>query len=1162
MDSVYNNTFVPLNAGQSWEGKSESISKFTVASVSCITDTSGTLHLYFSLNNNNFDFIKTYTLRPNEPFIINQKVEGKWFKAKVINNSGINQTYLRLTTTYKEDIRSDLDIRPLHSEKDTISIPALNECIVDGKLVVSVESVTVSGVTVDISGQTVNIDGQMVKSRLYDSNGYAFGSQLADGSRALTTYNLAGIRAKEGTTVKEVNAVTDANHGGTNLCVYDDVLNDKINNVNIAGEDLGAIKVFVSNTAAQKLNCAVNTITGFATETTADSILTQLEKNTYDSSGNIKVAGSVTVNTISGFATETTADSILTQLEKNTYDSSGNIKVAGSVTVNTISGFATETTADGILTQLEKNTYDSSGNLKIAGTVAVNTITGFATETTADSILTQLEKNTYDSSGNLKITGTVAVNTITGFATETTADGILTQLEKNTYDSSGNLKIAGTVTVNTISGFATETTADGILTQLEKNTYDSSGNLKIAGTVTVNTISGFATETTADSILTQLEKNTYDSSGNLKIAGSVTVNTISGFAVESGGNLADIKTNTGRIKSDTTYADAVQVAVKNTIDVSGNVNVNTISGFALENGGNLASIKTNTDKNNYDASGNLKVNLATGSITVSAVNIKDSSGNNIYADGSGNLKTNIQNSFLDVHNKVYHNSSWIDLVGASNGHLIVNSSTQDGAGTDITSTVVGSKTGLDVNIAGGSSTSLIKDSSGNGISAQVAGAAYAGYLNTYNPHLANATLDNSITTISKSLVQGSSPNVYLSNRCNSIGDQYVVLSTNGGGNTVAFDNTSNNNKVKIDPSNNTVSFASGQSVGITSSSNTVKIGDASNEVLTLSPTQHDATKIAADTNAHMVGYSRTDSGYNTATLVRPYTSNSTANSVRAVESYSYNVCLNNSSNLYLPVTSTTTDTTQSMDTFINNDSTINNYATTGLNMYQIYPKRKTYQLSGISSTGALNTMLSSFGTNTTFSAVSWGQTALKTFYASMGAGGTTKYLRFEYVDSNGDLQTTGTVGVGTGSGTTPLFVSVVGINRIYFASAAQSGANNQAFGTADGLYVSTTSGSTAPSYYGGFYYANWNSTYTCPNFKVAILKNFTFYASSGSDVYAFVCDSTGGRRMLLQVINASNFIYQVVDLQINPGETLFFGTGNSTTPLNKQVFAQIYQYDV
>jgi hypothetical protein len=251
-----------------------------------------------------------------------------------------------------------------------------------------------------------------------------------------------------------------------------------------------------------------------------------------------------------------------------------------------------------------------------------------------------------------------------------------------------------------------------------------------------------------------------------------------------------------------------------------------------------------------------------------------------------------------------------------------------------------------------------------------------------------------------------------------------------------------------------------------------------------------------------------------------------------------------------------------MDTFINNSSTINNYATTGLNMYQIYPKRKTYQLSGLSSTGAINTMLTNYGTNVTFSSVSWGLTALKTFYASMAAGSTTKYLRFEYVDSNGDLQTTGTIGVGTGSGTTPLLSSIVGINKVYFASAAQSGANNQSFGTADGLYVSTTSGATTPSYYGGFYYANWHSTYTCPNNKVAILKNFAFYASSGSEIFAFVCDSTGGRRMLLSIINASNFIYQIVDLQINPGETLFFGTGNNTTPLNKQVSAQIYQYDV
>jgi hypothetical protein len=1123
MDSVYNNTFVPLNAGQSWEGKSESISKFTVASVSCITDVSGILHLYFSLNNNNFDFIKTYTLKPNEPFIINQKVEGKWFKAKVINNSGINQTYLRLTTTYKEDIRSDLDIRPLHSEKDTISIPALNECIIDGKLVVSVESVTVSGVTVDISGQRIDIDGETVKSQIYDYNNYAITSQLVGSKRGLDVNNIGTVRAYEGTTIKEIGAFTDS-HNKVNLQTYDDALNDKINSSDTIGEDTGAIKVYVSNTANNRVKCDVSgqilNIGNFPTNTNV--------------SGSVTVSNFPATQNVSGSVNITNSSLAVTgSFYPSIQDVSGSVNVGNFPSTQNVSGNVNITNSSLPVTgTFYPSIQDVSGSVNVGNFPSTQNVSGSVNITNSSLPVTgTFYPSIQDVSGSVNVSNFPATQNVSGNVNITNSSLPVTgTFYPSIQDVSGSVNVGNFPSTQNVSGSVNITNS----------------SLAVTGTFypSIQDVSGSV--------------NVSNFPATQNVSGNVTVNTISGFALETGGNLATIATNSNKFKFGT--GDDLRCEVINSGTNNLNVAVsNQLTGFALE-AGNLASIKTNTDKNNYDASGNLKINLASGSISVSSVNIKDSSGNNIYADGSGNLKTNIQNSFLDVHNKVYHNGNWVNLVGASNGHLIVNSSTQDGNGTDITSTVVSGKTGLDVNIAGGSSTSLIKDSSGNSISAQVSGAAYAGYLNTYNPHLANATLDNSITTINKSLVQGSSPNIYLSNRCNSIGDQYVVLSTNGGGNTVQIDTT--NNKVKIDPSNNTVSFASGQSVGITSSSNTVKIGDASNEVLTLSPTQYDATKIAADTNAHMVGYSRTDSGYNTATLVRPYTSNSSANSVRAVDSYSYNVCLNNTSNLYLPITSTTTDTTQSMDTFINNSSTINNYATTGLNMYQIYPKRKTYQLSGISSTGALNTMLSNFGTNTTFSSVSWGQTALKTFYASMGAGGTTKYLRFEYVDSNGDLQTTGTVGVGTGSGTTPLLSSIVGINRIYFASAAQSGANNQAFGTSDNLYVSTTSGSITPSYYGGFYYANWNSTYTCPNFKVAILKNFSFYASSASDVYAFVCDSTGGRRMLAQVISGSNFIYQNAELQINPGETLFFGTGNNTTPLNKQVFAQIYQYDV
>jgi hypothetical protein len=132
----------------------------------------------------------------------------------------VNQTYLRLTTTYKDDVRSDLDIRPLNDTKDTISIPALEACIVDGQLVCSVENVTVSGVTVDVSGQTVDIEGQTVKSQIYDYNNYAITSQLVGSKRGLDVNNIGTVRAYEGAVIKEVGAFTDS-HNKDSVIKYD-----------------------------------------------------------------------------------------------------------------------------------------------------------------------------------------------------------------------------------------------------------------------------------------------------------------------------------------------------------------------------------------------------------------------------------------------------------------------------------------------------------------------------------------------------------------------------------------------------------------------------------------------------------------------------------------------------------------------------------------------------------------------------------------------------------------------------------------------------------------------------------------------------------------------------------------------------------------------------
>jgi len=356
----------------------------------------------------------------------------------------------------------------------------------------------------------------------------------------------------------------------------------------------------------------------------------------------------------------------------------------------------------------------------------------------------------------------------------------------------------------------------------------------------------------------------------------------------------------------------------------------------------------------------------------------------------------------------------------------------------------------------------------------------------------------------------------------------------------------------------------GNTIKIDSSNNLVKISDGT-DTATVTSTLNETNIKGVDTNAYLTAFYRNGNANSNLTSVNPTGADG---GVHALDTYSYisglSDVLGASNRIPIQISATYggSNSINSLDTYIRNEATTNFYGKAGINMYNIYPKVKIYTLQGLSSAGAVNSMLANYGTSTTFSAVNWGKNALKTFYASMSAGGSTKYLRFEYVDSSGDFQTSPTIGIGTGSGTTPVLSNIIGINKIYFANASQSGANNQTFATVDGLYVSTTSGSTTPSYYGGFYYANWNSTYTCPNNRVAVLKNFSFYASSGIDVYGFICDPNGGRRMVIQVMNASNFVYQIAELQINAGETLFFGTGNNSTALSKQVVAQIYEYEI
>ena len=230
-------------------------------------------------------------------------------------------------------------------------------------------------------------------------------------------------------------------------------------------------------------------------------------------------------------------------------------------------------------------------------------------------------------------------------------------------------------------------------------------------------------------------------------------NQISNYALEADGNLEEIRNKTDNL----TFFENGGITELRVFDIQNNVKLETIETYTSK----LDDL-TYTDNN-------LNVNIASGSLSVDSVKIQASNGDNLTATGSS-LNTNITNSSIDVHNKVFHNSSWVNLVGASNGHLIVNSSTQDGDGTDITSTdLLSSKRGLDTasslfGYSGSARTALTcdiggkllissytSDDLGNGITSSVTSTSKRSLDTASSLYVSNGTARTALTATGSSL---------------------------------------------------------------------------------------------------------------------------------------------------------------------------------------------------------------------------------------------------------------------------------------------------------------------------------------------------------------------------------------------------------------------------
>jgi len=299
----------------------------------------------------------------------------------------------------------------------------------------------------------------------------------------------------------------------------------------------------------------------------------------------------------------------------------------------------------------------------------------------------------------------------------------------------------------------------------------------------------------------------------------------------------------------------------------------------------------------------------------------------------------------------------------------------------------------------------------------------------------------------------------------------------------------------------------------------------------------------------MQAYSRTDSNYTNLTSVHPVGASST----RALETYSYMNALTNDTNIPLQLTLTTGINTNSLDCQIQNGSTSNvlmDFPTvekgTGLNMYVIPSKTKTFLFNAYSNNTGTNASISSIGNNQSFSANNWGLANPRNSWNVYRTGTTPLNFYYTYVNGSGDeINVTTPINLSSASTYYSLANNIVTINSWRTDASLASG---------DTLYV-TSSNNITHSFYGGNLLIHNNSLWTCPNNCIAWVQNLAFTSSGAEGLRLFKWNVNGVRSVMYGWLGASNFSTTASGEYgfggyITAGETIGWGGENASITRN------------
>jgi hypothetical protein len=91
-----NSTVIALNNGATFTGTLTDVSSYPSVVVACLTDQDGMLYIDFSPDGTNWDSTLSFNITASVNEVHRISVTRKYFRVRVYNNSGSNQTYLRL----------------------------------------------------------------------------------------------------------------------------------------------------------------------------------------------------------------------------------------------------------------------------------------------------------------------------------------------------------------------------------------------------------------------------------------------------------------------------------------------------------------------------------------------------------------------------------------------------------------------------------------------------------------------------------------------------------------------------------------------------------------------------------------------------------------------------------------------------------------------------------------------------------------------------------------------------------------------------------------------------------------------------------------------------------------------------------------------------------